>query len=153
MWLFGIITHCVFTQANQLHVSGTIRAPSNVSMPLQAPSREDAFHVRVLRSATMGIAAPDGEGGNSSARAIEALQDDMVVYAELNHILGDEDLDEPTAGECTACKFVLVRQLCCKGVHACVSWHIRAHRGVRVCAVSCVSVCCCVVCLCVTVYL
>lgn len=67
-------------------------------MPLQAPTRDEAFAARIQHSATMGLTAPGSDGGPME-RAVAALQDDMIVYAELNDILGEEDLDGPAPGK------------------------------------------------------
>lgn len=93
------------TQVNRLHydVDSTVRAPPGVSMPLQAPTRDEAFTARIQHSATMGITAPGSECNDATTRAVEALEDDMLVYAELNALLGAEDLDEPAAGKGRAC--------------------------------------------------
>jgi hypothetical protein len=71
-------------------------------MPLLPPSRDDAFRARVQASATLGIAAAEGDAiGRVDAQTLEA---DMAVYAELNTILAREDLDNPASGMCVLCR-------------------------------------------------
>lgn len=82
-------------QVNRLHADGSVHAPPMISMPLQAPSREDAFSARVQRVATFGIMGAGDCMQSTPTSTVEALQDDMDVYAELNVLLGDVDLDEP----------------------------------------------------------